>query len=121
MNCCHDRQNKFKLMNSSVNVTTKTEAENLEKYFEVIKYSEANLQFSLIFEKIFSWLLIRSVFETYTCCHKCVTQCDQNYKNMVYRTLKKSEKNRGVMIRKMSNITGPILKVWNETCPPISN
>ena len=85
MNCCHDCQNKFKLMNSSVNVTTKTEAENLEKYFEVIKYSEANLQLSLVFEKIFSWLLIRSMFETYTCCHKCVTQCHQNYKNMVNR------------------------------------
>jgi len=90
MNSCHDSQNKFKFVDGSVNISTKTKAENFEKYFQVVKYCKADLQFSLMFEKIFSWFLIRSVFETNTCCHKSITQGDYYDQDMVNRTLKES-------------------------------
>ena len=96
MNCCHNRQDQFKFVNSSVNVTVETEAENLEKYFQVIENRETDFQFFLVLEKMFPWLLIRSVFKTDACSYTGVAQSNQNDQNMVKWALQESVKRKNV-------------------------
>ena len=83
-------------MNSSVNISIETEAENLEKYFEIIENRETDFQFFLVLEKMFPWLLIRSVFKTDAGSDTGVAQSNQNDQNMVKWALQESVKEKKI-------------------------
>ena len=78
-------------MSASRNVAVETEAKDLEKHLQIVKYRETNFKFPLVLEEVFSRFLVRGVLETYTGCNDSIGQSDKIYHDMVNGALEESE------------------------------
>ena len=78
-------------MSAPGNVSVETEAKDLEKHLQIVKYRETNFKFPLVLKEVFSWFLVRGVLETNTGCNDSIGQSDKNNHDMVDRALEESE------------------------------
>ena len=70
-------------MSAPGNVSVETEAKDLEKHLQIVKYRETNFEFSLVLEEIFSGFLVRGVLETNTGCNDSIGQSNYDNHDMV--------------------------------------